>query len=218
MIDVAVVTHTRDLTSPLLARATESVRVALRPGMRHLVLDGSRAYVDFRFEALREADYLAFVDADDEVLPHALEDCANALIDTGVGLAFTREVCVSAVTGLDVSASMMAPDASYASIAMSPRAAHHLVMMRTSCVDRYAYMASVKCGGSFIDWLMVASVALTSGAVYLPEPGYRWTVDQPTSDSVMNVSAAQRYKEDVKRIIQRRWGVPRTAIPRWTRK
>ncbi len=170
---LAVVTLTRGDRTEYLAECLRSVRTSMPEHGVHQVTvcmgDFQRTRWGTTFNA--PAEYVAWVDDDDLVLDGALARCVDALEVSGAGLAFTDE------GRMDAAGAVIVPTESRKltrrDLAMHPRTAHHLCVVRRSCLAPVLLEHAQRVGIG-IDWLMRAYAGLVHGAVHVPVVGYLW--------------------------------------------
>jgi hypothetical protein len=174
---LAVVTHIRPgVRNRWFDKCQASVAQALPlDGAHHIIECGSPLELEqARWEALKLAEYVCFVDDDDYVLNESIEACLAALeARPNIGVAFTDERYISE-EGDEVPSRH--PDnrvLRYRDIAQSAQTVHHLSLMRTSKVNWAAKALSDKYG-AYADWLVKGGTALNAGCVHVPIRGYAW--------------------------------------------
>lgn len=170
---LAVVTLTRGGDAPHLGEATASVQAALPRYGAHFVHQTSHFQRD-RWESTVDqgAEYVAWVDDDDRVLPGALDAAVRALDATGAAIAFTFERQVNA-KGEPLPWRAQKHQHSKMDVAMHPRSLHHLTVLRASALDDEVYRHAARIGVG-IDWLIRAWCTLKHSAVVIPQVGYEW--------------------------------------------
>ena len=169
---LAVVTLTRGGAPRWINECRESVALGMPDYGRHVIHKTS----DFqrgRWEstAHNDAQYVAWVDDDDRVLPGALDTAVRALDQTGAAIAFTYERQIT-VDGAQLPFKALR-QMTRRDIAMHPRSLHHLTVVRTSCLHDEVYQQAVRIGTG-LDWLIRAWCTLKHDAVLVPEVGYEW--------------------------------------------
>lgn len=213
---LTVITMTRGDRPVWLAECLNSVLTDMPAETKHLVhVCGGTAFQSDRWHAAANADseYVAWVDDDDMVLPGALQACMDALDATGKGLAFTSEDQIDH-TGRRI----RLPQRRYHThdVAMSPRAVHHLAMVRVSALhpDTLAHAERIGIG---IDWLMRAGAALKHGAVQVPMAGYLWRHHGGQESSRKEWDQAYAAAMPALREVTSRWADPISrTIPVWS--
>ena len=173
---LAVITLTRGNRPAYMAECTRSIAESLPADSRHIV--STCIHVGFqrrRFETTVEsgAQYVAWVDDDDVVVGNALARCVEALDKTGAGLAFTHEGRMDAAGMMRVAADTTPRAITRRDIAMHPRSAHHLAVVRRACLPP-VLLDQCESIGTGIDWMMRAYAGLVHGAVQVPSIGYLW--------------------------------------------
>ena len=176
MMKLAVVTLTRGDHHQWFDAMAESVATALPEGAEHIILQcTAHEHIEpMRWGCFELAEYVAFVDDDDLVLNNSLRLCLNALeLNPDVAVAFTDERYIDA-EGNTIN-SPHDPDRrlQYEHMYMSPQTVHHLVMIRSSAVDREGQRLNeiLGIGG---EWLMKVGAAIKGGAIHVPIEGYAW--------------------------------------------
>lgn len=169
---LAVVTLTRGGAPRWIGECTASVTTALPPYGAHRIVKSDNFQRDrWRTTAQADAQYVAWVDDDDHVLPGALDAAVRALDQTGAGIAFTFERQI-ATDGTPLP--FKTPrQMSKRDVAMHPRSLHHLTVVRTSCLSDEIYTEACRIGVG-LDWLIRAWCTLRCGAVVVPKVGYEW--------------------------------------------
>jgi hypothetical protein len=172
-VKLAVVTLTRGGDAPHLAEATASVQAALPEYGTHFVYRTHHFQRD-RWESTvgLDAEYVAWVDDDDRVLPGAIDSAVRALDATGAAIAFTLERKINAA-GEPLPWAPPPHQHTKRDVAMHPRSLHHLTVLRASCVDDEVYQHAARIGVG-MDWLIRAWCTLKYGAVVVPQVGYEW--------------------------------------------
>lgn len=168
---LTVVTNTRNERPEMLERCKASVLAALPEGAKHVVIPIMSDFVENRCKSFLIDEYVAVVDDDDYIHPESLKLCMAAIQQSGAGLAFTSEVVVDNA-GKVLQPSSKAPRM-YQNIAMFPREAHQLRILRTSCLDERALNIARKYGLA-LDWLVTLQAAFVGGAIHVPIDGYYW--------------------------------------------
>lgn len=172
-MSLTVVTHTRGDRPEWLRRCCASVEQQLPAGAQHrVILCEAQDLADARWAALELDEFVAFVDDDDWVVNDSLSLCHQALLTTGAGLAFTGEQRVD-VKGNPLH-EVVHPSLRLSMLALHPRVAHHLAMIRTSSIDPVVRTWAEECGGG-VEWMIRTSAAFATGAQYVPVTGYCWT-------------------------------------------
>lgn len=169
---LAVVTLTRGGAPRWLGECTESVKAAL-PAYGHHFVHQSDNFQRDRWESTVDAgaEYVAWVDDDDRVIPGALDRAVRALDETGAGIAFSYE-CQIGADGAQYP--FKAPrQKTRRDVAMHPRSLHHLTVLRASCLDDEVYQHAARLGTG-LDWLIRAWCTLKHDAVVVPLIGYEW--------------------------------------------
>lgn len=167
-MDVIVATLTQHRRRVWLDEACASVPA----GFKHHVVAATNDFQRDRWTLAHAAEYVAWLDDDDRLVPGGLEACIAALdADPTLGVAFTREARI------DENGVRIAEEAfrarSRRDIAMHPRELHHLAVIRRSALsdECFCHATEIGCG---IDWLMRAEAALRYGAVQVSAIGYEW--------------------------------------------
>jgi hypothetical protein len=175
---LTVVTHTRGDRPELLRQCCASVEAQLPPDAQHKVLKLNTkgtfsALMRARLDALTLGDIVAFVDDDDYLLEGSLQLAYRAIIETNAGLSFTGERLVDALGKPLYDSDIRGPK--FASmIACHPGVAHHLCLIRTSCVSLDCWTRFNDYGPA-LEWMLRGSAALSPlGAVFVPKLGYCW--------------------------------------------
>lgn len=187
-MSLTVITHTRYDRPQLLERCIESVARGLPANATHRVIACRDNWAKARVDAARSDQYVAFVDDDDTIDPTALQICLDALEATGAGIAFTDEATV------DIDGNILSVHTGvreYSQQTVSPRAIHHLCVIRGDAVDPRAIRLHNK-HGMGADWFIKTSAAFQRGAVHIPMTGYFWT----TGHANMTSSARRLYKTE----------------------
>lgn len=169
---LTVVTHTNPKAGRDISKCIESVKVALPPHSRHVLIDLDADYSEFqeaRYAAMALDEIVVMVDDDDYISPDSLKLCLQALNETNAGLAFTYEVMVR-TDGTHVCNPRRV---SYEMIANHPQIVHQMCAIRTSCVTNRSIDICRKYGIG-IEWLMKAESAIFNNAVQIPIKGYYW--------------------------------------------
>lgn len=175
MKKLAVVTLTRNARPEWFELCKASVLQALPLEAEHIVVQ-CPSYEDVevaRWEALKLAEYIAFVDDDDLVINDSINKLLKAIEQTGCGVAFTDEQRVDANGKPHDANRPVRSRVTYMDIATGVLGCHHLAVVRTSAVPPEAWIEAQKIGAG-IDWLINATAALTHGAVRVPIYGYQW--------------------------------------------
>lgn len=176
MQELAVVTLTNGLRSEWLEGCVDSVRRALPPGAVHHILK-CPSIADFaqtKKASLSLAKYVVYVDDDDLVINDSIRRCLEAVKEEKVAVAFTDEVLIDEL-GHVLESLPLRQNLCYQDIAMAVRTVHHTALFETAQVHRqFAELISNTHLCSGVDWLIVATAALQSGAVHIPIRGYQW--------------------------------------------
>lgn len=174
MTKLAVVTVTNGQRPVWFSQCKQSITQALPENAEHVVIPCPNPPLveATRWEALKLAEYVAFVDDDDLVINDSLNKLLVAIETTGCAVAFTDEQRVDE-TGNIVCLEPIRKRVSYNDISISILGCHHLAMIRTSVVPKHLWTVATDLGGG-IEWLMKAATALSGGAARLPIRGYQW--------------------------------------------
>ncbi len=175
---LTVVTHTRGDRPELLRQCCASVEAQLPAGAQHKVIkldtEGDiSVFMKARLSAMSLGDIVAFVDDDDYLIEDSLTLAYRAITETNAGLSFTGERLVDALGAPLYDSDIRGPK--FASmIACHPAIAHHLCLIRTSCVSLDCWTRFNDYGPA-LEWMLRGSAALSSsGAVFVPKVGYCW--------------------------------------------
>lgn len=175
MKKLAIVTLTRGARPEWFELCKASVAKALPKDAEHVVVQ-CPTYADVevaRWESLKLAEYIAFVDDDDLVINDSINKLLAAIEKTGCGVAFTDEQRIDANGKPFEENKPVRSRVTYMDIATGVLGCHHLAVIRTSAVPPEAWVEAQKVGAG-IDWLINATAALTHGAVRVPIYGYQW--------------------------------------------
>ena len=207
-MSVAVVTFSRNKWPHWTRLACESVRAALPDGAVHYILDGSSDWQRHKFESLNLAQYVAWVDDDDEVSQDAIRLCVEALERHGTGLAFTSEGWMDE-DGRKQDARVR--PVSVWDACSHPGAIHHLAVFRRGAVDEEALQAALQFGVG-IDWLARARAMCLHGAVQVPIVGYWWRRHSAgLSNEPVELQTYQARMSDMRNLIAS-WVTPHARI------
>lgn len=183
-MSLTVITHTDGTRPWLLQRCAESVARALPVGAVHKIveLNDRTQFETARWSAFSCDEYIAFVDDDDYVDPHALSTCLKLIRAHKVGAVFTDEVVVD-IKGRPLLYNRYRR--TYGLVRLSPAAVHHLVVMRSECVTKKSLEIGLRYNLGTC-WVTKAEAVLTAGAIHVPSVGYYWTrhEDQMTTSRV----------------------------------
>lgn len=203
-MSLAIVTLTRGQRPAWLLDCARSVRENKPANSVHIVSTCTGDFQRRRFETTvnNDAKYVAWVDDDDMVVGDALARCVEALETTGVGLAFTREGRMNAegVPGKPREVRQV----TRRDIAMHPRSAHHLAVVRKSCLAPIL-LEQAEHIGTGIDWLMRAYAGLIHGAVQVPMVGYLWRAHPGQESSTGDWNARYEQAMPTLRMITKGW-------------
>lgn len=175
---LTVVTHTRGNRSEFLRQCCASVEASLPKGAQHLVIklpaqDNLGLFLKARLAALSLGDIVAFVDDDDYLVDDSLSVAYEAIVTYNAGLSFTGERLID-VEGNTLCESDVRGPKFTSMLACHPGMAHHLCLIRTSCVSLDCWRRTRDYGFA-LEWVMKSSAALSSsGAVFVPRVGYCW--------------------------------------------
>lgn len=172
------------------------------------------------FEAARwettsgsKADYVAWVDDDDKVMPGALARCVDALEATGAAMAFTDEANIDA-QGARIGSAYCKPRVSR-DLAMHPRSVHHLSVFRVAELDPIIWEHAKRIGIG-ICWLIRAYAGLVHKAVHVPVVGYEWRLHPGQDTRATDFANAYMRAMPALRAITNRWAGPYShPIPQW---
>jgi len=173
---LVVVTHTNPKANRDISKCVESVRIALPPNSKHLIIELDDQKEDFqqaRYNAMSQGEIVVMVDDDDYISPDSLNLCLQALRDTNAGLAFTYEVVVR----MDGTHICNTRRIKYEMISNNPQIIHQMCAIRTKFVSSRPIECAFR-HGTGIEWLMKAEAALMGGAVQVPIKGYYWVQHQ----------------------------------------
>jgi hypothetical protein len=172
-----VLTPWNGLDEDLLELCKESVEKASDDlDVEHRVIRCGPDWEEVIFEMRNDAEFVAYVDADDIVYNTAIKDTFLALERSTAGLAFTKEQLIDR-SGQFI---IHRPYARVVQDILSqPSMCHHLAAMRRGSIDeeplrvyrKYANF-SEKNRGCPLDWLMRARAAITHGFVFVDQVGY----------------------------------------------
>lgn len=137
-------------------------------GIEHLVVRCGTDWELRMFELRNEADYVAWVDADDIVYPGALQAAFELAESSQKGLVYTDEALIDSKS---VEFARSTGDAKLFDIVMKPTMAHHLSLTKKNSVtERVVELhATTKVP---LDWAMRVDAAINAGYVRLPIIGY----------------------------------------------
>lgn len=131
------------------------------------------AFMRARLAALSLGDIVAFVDDDDYLVDNSLALAYYAIVRHNAGLSFTGERLVD-VSGKHLYDSDIRGPKFVSMLACHPGVAHHLCLIRTSCVAPECWTRTDEYGPA-LEWVIKASAALSSsGAMFVPKIGYCW--------------------------------------------
>lgn len=168
---LTVVTHTNPSSGRDISKCVESVKAALPPHSRHLIIDTEPSvFREARYEAMQHDEVVVMVDDDDHISPDSLKLCLQALNDTGAGLAFTYEVMVRR----DGTQICNQRRVSYSMMTNHPQVVHQLCAIRTSCVTSRSIETARRYHGLGIEWIMKTEAGIFHDAVQIPIKGYFW--------------------------------------------
>ena len=165
LLNVVVVTHTTGNRLIELDRCKRSVEEQLEKGDSHQVIQ-TMGLMKARWDSLRLANYIAWVDDDDYIMNDSLRLCKQAIEEHDVGIAFTNE-------SLYEGAVHRAPRF-YSDVATTPSAIHHLCLLKTSLIPESVWRDYEQIGMG-LEWLIKGYLALKHGAIHVPIDGYHWT-------------------------------------------
>lgn len=174
-LGLTVVTHTDVTLNRDISRCLKSVQDALPKGAEHLVIESDGDYSKFvklRQDAMLLNDIVIFVDDDDYILPDSLQNCVDALSNTDVGIAFTKEAKV-----FDNRCEINKAPTNVSSIISSPTIVHHMTAYRTKYITNRSTELIKKLKIS-PEWILKVDAALNAGAVHIPKVGYCWVQGQ----------------------------------------
>lgn len=208
---LTVVTHTNPRSGRDISKCVESVRVALPPHSRHLIIDLDADMLEFqeaRYSVMALDEIIVMVDDDDHISPDSLKMCLQALNETGAGLAFTYEVMIRR-DGTHICNSRRV---SYEMMSFHPQVVHQMCAIRTSCVTNRSIDTARKYGAG-IEWLMKAESAIFNNAVQVPIKGYYWI--QHDGQRHLEKSWQDGFRDNLANISAeiRSWSGRKDAIP-----
>lgn len=137
----------------------------------HLLMLRPRDFVDARWACLAHAraQYVGFVDDDDYLIGDPVALCAQALDETGAGLAFTTDVTVDE-HARPLAASRVG--AKYEEAAENPYVLRQFTLVRRELICPSIRDAARPYGPHLLDWAIRSFIALRHGAVQIPQAGY----------------------------------------------
>lgn len=118
-----------------------------------------------------KAEWLSWVDSDDIVLPGALDALTSALTSSVDG-ACTDEDVIRADGSFLCHGLAHGKDLTVDTVLSSPRAAHHLMAVHRSVVDRMR--PHIKRYPRGIEWMLAFGAATGRGLKRVPFTGYQW--------------------------------------------
>jgi hypothetical protein len=211
MINLSIVTLTRDIDNPMLKKCRESVEQALLPGIKHeiIVCKDKRHFNQMRYETSKLNEYVAIVDDDDTITKDAISLCVQAIEKHNLDVVFTDELNYFEGTG--ISEPCVKGIRRYSSIALSPVTVHHLVMMKSSKIEPVCLELAERYTVG-IDWFTVASVMFTGKAAHIQKPCYNWT-QRFLQDSKINRELFNANFRNMQKSIAETWTIPKGNVP-----
>lgn len=197
-MDLLVVTLTQHRRPAWLDEACASIPA----GFKHRVATASADFQADRWRLAHSAEYVAWLDDDDRLVPGGLEACVTALeADSSIGVAFTHEARIDE-HGVRVAEDRRAR--TYRDVAMHPRELHHLAVVRRAALDPalFDYAQRIGCG---VDWLMRASAALRWGAIQVPIVGYEWRDHLDSLTRRVEDASIYEHAMPLLRTVTRKW-------------
>ncbi len=175
---LTVVTHTRGDRPEFLRQCCASVEAQLPAGAQHKVIKldtkgNFSVFMRARLAALSLGDIITFVDDDDYLVGTGLTSAYSAIVEHNAGLSFTGERMVDELGATLWESDLQGPKF-LSMIACHPAIAHHLCLIRTSCVSSSCW-TNTEDYGPFLEWMIKGSAALSSqSSVFIPQIGYSW--------------------------------------------
>lgn len=192
---LTVVTHTRGDRPEFLRQCCASVEACLPKGAQHLVIQldtpDTSTFMKARLDALSLGDIVAFVDDDDYLIDDSLRLAYEAIVEHNAGLSFTGERLVDIDGNFLCDSDVRGPK--FASmLACHPGVAHHLCLIRTSCVSPSCWQRTEQYGAA-LEWMIKSSAALSgSSAVFVPKIGYCWRQHKTSLSKTLEWSSTYR--------------------------
>ena len=157
---------------PWRQHCTESVTVALPPGMEYVILETPNdiEFYTFSMHSLLSDDVVMLVDEDDYISVNSISYCLQALKDTGSGISFTNEVLITTNNQM---IPRPAPVLTYNEMYRNRGLVHHLVALDVSALDARAIKLA-ELYPSLATWIFYINAAINKGAIHVPIDGYFW--------------------------------------------
>lgn len=177
-------------------------------GVEHLVVRCGPDWELRMYELRNEADYIAWVDADDIVYPGAILSSFALAEKEEVGLVYTDEVMIDK-DGKEFC--RIEGDCKLFDIVMRPTVAHHLSITKKNSITPRVLdiFEKTKCP---LDWAMRVDAAINAGYKRCPMLGYgyRWHGDQIISNKDFHMHFGNNFRETTKAF--RDWAWPNGII------
>lgn len=201
-MSLEVITLTRGTRPEWLQECSRSIDMG-----DHLVHTCPEDFEAGRWETTynSKADYVAWVDDDDRVLPGALAKCVEALEATGAAMAFTDEARIDG-NGDRVGQPYLKPR-TRRDLAMHPRSVHHLTVFRVDALDPIVRTQAKRIGIGTC-WLIRAHAGLIHKAVHVPIVGYEWRQHPGQDTKDIDFSGAYARAMPKLREVTRMWMGP----------
>ena len=214
-LGLTVVTHTCPFLGRDITKCVDSVKAALPPGAKHMIIELEYEIETFeaaRFDSMKLDDIVVFVDDDDYISPNSLKYCLSALEETDAGIAFTNEVIVNSDgTQQDSKHAML-----YEYMYNNPTSIHHMTAFNTKYVTERPSLLFQKYKCS-IEWMMKVDAVVNAGkAIHIPIVGYYWV--QHSKQHHRDPAYQKQHKEHNSLVKEEmlQWGKLSGPIPHWT--
>jgi hypothetical protein len=162
----------------LLERCISSVKTS---GIEHRIIECGLDWELIMYSMRNDADYIAWVDADDIVYPGAAEEAFRTIEKYNVGLVYTDE-CRIDESDRRLKISTSGPKTMW-DLVSHPTCVHKLTVTKKNTItDRVLTVhKETKCP---LDWAMRVDAAINNGMSHVPIMGYGWRV-HPTKQHLM---------------------------------
>jgi hypothetical protein len=176
---VEIITLTNNTRPHLLAQATKSIELSLNFDDVHTIVEcKSFDLVErLKFKLLHNSKqpYVCFVDDDDLLIPGVLQKCVALMKLHKPGVVFAEEECIAENGHKLNEGQCIRPKIPYRHLCHNPRAMHGLVLMNVEKTIKDLPEFGIG-GGAGSEWAFKSSIALTHGAIHVPEIGYSWRI------------------------------------------
>lgn len=162
-------------------------------GIEHQIIKCEENWETVMFSMRNDAEFIAWVDADDIVYPGALTKSFELIENNNVGLVYTDE-CIINIDDKIVRISTSGEKTLW-DLVSHPNCVHHLTVTRRGAISERVLPIYLKTGVP-LDWAMRVDAACNMGMMHVPILGYGWR------QHAKQITSGKNFNTKMKRIFQ----------------